>query len=155
MKLKLLNVGAVAVLMLSAGTATAQPQPPGAPPQQDPYKLPGGDTGNNDLSSAASHDQQLFKGTRDYSDAQAAKRGRSVAAKASDIVAGREVRDSKGVPVGSIESVALDGAVVATGTGRVMVPLEAFGKNRQGLVLSVTKAEFDTMVASASAQPAG
>lgn len=44
--------------------------------------------------------------------------------------------------------------MVAAAAGRVKVLLEAFGKDRKGLMLSITKAEFDAAVASAmSASP--
>jgi hypothetical protein len=150
------KAGIAGALILSAGTAFAQMgPPPGGAPSQDPYKLPGGDTGNNDRASNMARDEQIYKGTRDAADRATASRIRAVPAKASDIIVGGEVRDSKGILVGSIESVDPAGAVVTTGTGRVMVPLEAFGKNKKGLLLGVTKSEFDSMVASATTQPAG
>jgi hypothetical protein len=36
-----------------------------------------------------------------------------------------------------------------------MVPAEAFGKNKQGLLIDVTKEQFDALVQGASSQPAG
>ena len=83
------------------------------------------------------------------------KQARAVPASPADVVAGKPVRDSNGNPVGTVESVDGAGAIVATGTGRVVVPLQAFGKNSDGLLLGVTKAEFDALVAGAAGQPAG
>ena len=80
--------------------------------------------------------------------------GGGVAAKPEDIVVGAEVRDQRGVLIGAIESVTMTEAVVVTPAGKVAVPLEAFGKNRKGLLLSTTKAEFDKIVADAN-RPAG
>jgi hypothetical protein len=70
-------------------------------------------------------------------------------ASAADIVAGSQILDKKGVLVGTVDSVDADGVVVATASGRVKVPVEAFGKDSKGLVFGVTKAEFDQMVAGA------
>jgi len=75
---------------------------------------------------------------------------RAVPAKASDVVAGSEVRDSKGVMLGTIDSAGAAEAVVAATGGKVAVPLDSFGKNGKGLLLPVTKAQFDAMVAEAN-----
>ena len=78
------------------------------------------------------------------------KRGdRGVAATPDDLIAGASVYDSKGVELGTIRSVDGSTAVVETAAGAVGVPLEAFGKNRKGLMFAMTKAEFDTIVARA------
>ena len=141
---------------LQATGAAAQGGPaPAGPPQQDPYKPPSGDIDNPNLSNSAIRDEQIFKGTGDAEMDRLAKKARSVAARPSDVVPGREVRDLKGVLVGTVESVDAQGAVIAAGAGRVMVSLEAFGVNKYGLILEITKAEFETLVANATAGPAG
>jgi hypothetical protein len=66
------------------------------------------------------------------------------------VVAGAQLLDKAGVAIGTIESVAADGAVVATLTGKVKVPLEAFGINKKGLLVDLSKKEFDTLVAQAN-----
>jgi hypothetical protein len=75
---------------------------------------------------------------------------RAVPAKPGDVTAGSDVRDSKGVVLGKVESASMSAAVVATEAGKVEVPLEAFGKNSKGLLLALTKADFDKMVAGAN-----
>ena len=55
--------------------------------------------------------------------------------------------------LGVVEAVDSDGAVVSTGPSRVKVPLEAFGKKGDRLMLGITKSEFDKLVAAATATP--
>ena len=114
-----------------------------------------------DPSSSAipSRMDQIADGTRDASDRraqQAARRGDGARpAAVADLVPGAAVNDARGAKLGTIESVATDGAVVAAEAGKVKVPLDAFGKNRGGLLLGLGKAEFDALVAKAQAAPAG
>jgi hypothetical protein len=78
--------------------------------------------------------------------------GATVLATAADVRAGVAVRDQSGGLVGTIESVDASGAVVATGTARAKLPLASFGRNDQGLVISLTKAQLEA--AARQAQPA-
>jgi hypothetical protein len=94
---------------------------------------------------------RLDKAVREEREAAAkAKASRAVPAKPDDVTAGSEVRDSKGVVIGKIESASMAAAVVVADSGKVEVPLEAFGKNNKGLLLAVSKADFDKMVAGAN-----
>jgi hypothetical protein len=61
----------------------------------------------------------------------------------ADIKAGLSVYDEKGGLVGKVESVSPKGAIVNTGDAKAEIALSSFGKNDQGLVVSVTKAEID------------
>jgi hypothetical protein len=45
--------------------------------------------------------------------------------------------------------------VIVTAAGKVKVPLNAFGKNRAGLLIGMTKRDFEALVAKANAMPAG
>jgi hypothetical protein len=74
-----------------------------------------------------------------------------MAATAADVHAGVQVRDQTGGMVGTIESVDATGAVVATGTARAKLPLTSFGRNGQGLVISLTRAQLEA--AAQQAQP--
>ena len=56
--------------------------------------------------------------------------------------------------VGTIESVDATGAVVATGTARAKLPLTSFGRNNQGLVISLTRAQLEAAAQQAAADPA-
>ena len=88
----------------------------------------------------------------------AAKHASVTRATAADIKAGTPVRDVKGVPVGTIAALASnevtadsDQAVVDTGQTKIGVPLAAFGKDDKGLLLSITAAQFNQLVAQAHA----
>jgi hypothetical protein len=78
------------------------------------------------------------------------KRDRARPAKPGEVTAGRAVHDARGVPLGTVESAGMSAAVVATSVGKVEVPLDSFGLNAKGLLLGLTKAEFDALVADAN-----
>lgn len=77
--------------------------------------------------------------------------GPSRPAKAAELTAGATVNDKTGIAMARIEQVDPDGIVVSLGTAKVKVPAEAFGHNKAGLLLDMTKAEFEQVVASANA----
>jgi hypothetical protein len=157
-----------ATAALAAMQAAAQPgsgAPPsgpgttGVPGSNNPYSRPS-DMGETDSATMASATEQLRRGTQAASDARAAERARqvngpAVPAKAADIVAQAAVSDTSGQPVGTIESVDAEGAVIVTAAGKVKVPLIAFGKNKKGLLIGMTKKDFEALVAKANATPAG
>ena len=72
-----------------------------------------------------------------------------VAATAADIKAGASLRDIKGTPIGTIVSVDASQAVVDTGKTKIGVPLIAFGKDDQGLLLGMTSDKFNELIAKA------
>ena len=78
-----------------------------------------------------------------------------VAAAAEDLVAGTPVRDKAGLAIGTIESVDITGVVVVAAGGKVKVPAEAFGKDKNGLLIQMGKTDFDAAVAQANATPNG
>lgn len=78
---------------------------------------------------------------------------RALPASPDDVRTGSEIRDSKGVVIGTVVSLSMSAAVVESSGGKVEVPLESFGKNDKGLLLGMTKAEFDAAVASANSTP--
>jgi hypothetical protein len=80
---------------------------------------------------------------------------KAVPATAADLKAGLSVHDSKGYLIGTIEAVEADGAVVASPDFRVRVPFEGFGKNKAGLILGMTRAEFEAAAAAATGKPVG
>ena len=67
----------------------------------------------------------------------------------ADIKAGSALRDKDGVKIGTVDTVDADGAVVNTGQTKIKVPLTAFGKDDQGLLLGITAARFNELVAKA------
>jgi hypothetical protein len=80
-----------------------------------------------------------------------AKHSGAVAATAADIKAGSPLRDVKGVSIGTVASVEADGVVVDTGQTKIKVPLMAFGKDDRGLLLAITAAKFNELIAQAHA----
>jgi len=95
-------------------------------------------------------------------DRKGTKRPSAVPATAADIKAGAQVRDVKGVPIGTIATlgpneVTADSnqTVIDTGHGKIGVPLSAFGKDDKGLLLSITAQTFNQLVAQANAGTKG
>ena len=74
----------------------------------------------------------------------------TAAATQADIKAGVEVFDNAGVAVGTVQSVTATGAVVASGKLRAEVPTTSFAKNAKGLVIGISKAEFEAAVSKAA-----
>ena len=73
-----------------------------------------------------------------------------VAALAADLSAGATVRDRNGVQVATVEGLEPDGAIVKAGDRLAKLPLDAFGKDDNGLLLAVTAAEFQAAIAASS-----
>jgi hypothetical protein len=71
-------------------------------------------------------------------------------AKASELIAGAIVNDKTGAAIAKIDEVDADGVVVSIGTAKVKVPTDAFGHNRAGLLLDMTRAQFEQIVANAN-----
>ena len=71
------------------------------------------------------------------------KTGQVTLATEADIKTGVSVYDEKGELVGKVDSVSPKGAIVNTGNARAEIALASFGKNDQGLVVSVTKADIE------------
>jgi hypothetical protein len=140
-------VGA-AVTILGASIANAQAgsgQP--APGSGNSTQITAGNRDNN-----AGYNHVVGSGVKSQviDDRPAPKKpGVAAAATAADIKAGSGLRDSQGVKLGTIDSVDADGAVVNTGQTKIKVPLTAFGKDDQGLLLGITAARFNELVAKA------
>ena len=103
--------------------------------------------------SSSAVDQYLQrKSLQDLNDSQRAavsKLGPSRAARKDELTAGAIVNDKTGAAMAKIEQVAADGIVVSMGAAKVKVPAEAFGHNKAGLLLDMTKAQFEQVVAPA------
>jgi len=138
-----------AVIALSAGVAYAQTPPNGGQP------VPG--SGNSTAISGANRDNNaaynhvVGSGVKSQvaDDRPPVKRSAAVPATAADIIAGAALRDSRGAKLGTVDSVDADGAVVNTGQTKIKVPLTAFGKDNQGLLLGITAARFNELVSKA------
>lgn len=71
-------------------------------------------------------------------------------AKLAELAAGALVNDKTGILIAKIDKVDSDGVVVSTGAAKVKIPADAFGHNKAGLLLDMTKAQFDQIVAKAN-----
>lgn len=138
--------GATAAGAQNAGAGSAAP----LPGTGDSTKITQGNRDNN-----AAYNQLI--GASDAKSAAktehpSARRAAAVAATAADIKAGVPLRDIKGVKIGTIASVDATQAVVDTGQTKIGVPLIAFGKDDQGLLLGMTADKFNELVAAAHAK---
>ena len=87
------------------------------------------------------------------------KRASAVLATAADLTPGAQVRDVKGVPIGTIATLGANEviadssqAVIDTGEVKIGVPLSAFGKDKKGLMLGITADKFNELVAQTRAK---
>lgn len=141
----------VAFAAAGASAAGAQQGPGSAAPLPgtgDSTKISQGNRDNN-----AAYNQLVGAGTDKAKKQDRAEAGHApVAATAADIRAGAALRDIKGVKIGTIASVDATQAVVDTGQTKIGVPLIAFGKDDQGLLLGMTADKFNALVAQAHAK---
>jgi hypothetical protein len=118
-----------------------------------PIDIRNTDLGAHDtFSNPDLHDQLLRYRERERSDKireQSKDRGPSRPAKPSELLAGATINDNTGVAMAKIETVDPDGVVVSMGTAKVKVPADAFGHNKGGLLLDMTKAQFEQAMAGA------
>jgi hypothetical protein len=112
----------------------------------------GGDSTERDAARA--REDALAKMRLEERSGKSGKTLRQVPAQPEDVTVGAEVRDKKGLRVGAIEAVSMGSAVLKADGGAVEVPLEALGKDSKGLLIGLTKAEFDKLVAEAN-KPVG
>ena len=74
---------------------------------------------------------------------------RSRPATKDELAVGATVNDKTGVAIAKIAQVDPDGIVLSIGTAKIKVPADAFGHNKAGLLLDMTKAQFEQVVAQA------
>ena len=98
-------------------------------------------------TNAVREDYNRLAGSQDRK--KKGKKVTAVPAKAEEVVAGKVVSSLKGELLGTVEAVEADGAIVTTAKGKVKIPLEGFGRTDQGLVLAISKEEFEAAVVSA------
>lgn len=154
---------AAGVALAAASAADAQGMG-GGPPAAS---LPTGGPRPQDIAASnrqvdADYNTLASRGVKvtnqDRANARPPKRASVGPATAADIKAGAQVRDIKGVPVGTIATLAANEvapdptqAVIDTGQTKIGVPLTAFGKDDKGLLLSITADKFNQLVAQAHA----
>ncbi|HEV7661527.1 MAG TPA: hypothetical protein VGO55_16940 [Allosphingosinicella sp.] len=80
----------------------------------------------------------------------AASAGAIAQATPADLRAGVQVHDESGGLVGTVETADAGGAVINTGVARARIVLSSFGRNNRGLVISMTKAQFEAAASAAN-----
>ena len=143
------SVGVAALAL--AGAASAQ-QGGGPPP------VPQGGARSQDVAAAnrqvdSDYNTLAGRGVEviDKSRADSRQKSALVApATAVDLTAGASVRDVSGTPVATIERLEADGAVVRAEDRLAKLPLQAFGKDDQGLLLGITADQFKAAIAETS-----
>lgn len=139
-------------LAVSGATMASAQMGPGSasplPGTGDSTKISSGNRANN-----AEYNHLISSGdpSAAKSDEGSTKRSAAVPATVADLKAGSRLRDVKGVAIGTIASVDADGAIVDTGQTKIKIPVVAFGKDDKGLLLGITAARFNDLVAKAKA----
>jgi hypothetical protein len=105
--------------------------------------------GNRENNAAYNHVLATGVKSQNAEDRPTAQKKSAGPATSADIKTGASLRDKDGVPIGTIDTVEADGAVVNTGQTKIKVPLVAFGKDGRGLLLGITAARFNELVAKA------
>ncbi len=159
MKLTRTLLAAVAVSAFAVPAAAQDPAapaatPPVAPATTAPAEQPMIPPANPTATDAPAQPgpmadpvQQPTTQTAPAAPAQAATATSTpIPATAADLVAGAQVLDQQGQPVGTIETADATGAVVSTGNARGRLNLDAFYKNERGLLIGYSRAQFEGLV---------
>jgi hypothetical protein len=144
--MRMFELAAIAAALTLAGAAHAQvsgnPAPSAPPP---PPEIRGPDTRDAEFNRMRSEVADRAAGpTRSL---------RPVPVSPEDVTPGSDVRDSKGVVIGSIERVGMGFAVIVSPGGKIEVEFASLAKNNKGLLINMPKAKFDAIVAG-SRKPA-
>lgn len=149
----LVSMGGTALALASAASAQMAGGPPagsvptGGPRSQD--VAASNRQLDSDYNTLAGRGVKVTNKSRDLTQ-PTKKKPSAVPATAADIQAGMVVRDVKGVQVATIERLDGDDAVVMAGTKLAKLPINAFGKDKAGLMIGITAAEFQTAIAGSS-----
>ena len=140
---------AVGVMILPASPALAQQAPAGAAPGGEPLLVKSQEP---DLSTdARSLEDVRYKMDRKNRDTTRGKKDQARPAQLTDILPGKEVHDTSGQVIALVDKVEGSEAILRSGATVVKVPVEGFGINKKGLLLNLTKPQFDQMVATLAA----
>lgn len=145
----------LALLGAIASPTFAQQSPPSAPSdptgavKSETYGMPG--TINNPVDDYMQQKTLNNLPNRQGDGASERKLGPARPAKPNELTAGATINDKTGVAMATIAQIDPDGVVVSTPTGKVKIPSDAFGHNKGGLLLDMTKAQFEQIVTKANA----
>jgi len=146
----LVRIAPVALILI-ATAASAQSGSFSPPPLSAP-SAPAGSTAADDAATRSMAGERRWQtdAVREAEQPTPTRKGAARPAKPADLTNGATVADAKGEEIGYIKAVDSDGVVVATQTGQVKVPTDAFGKNSKGLLIGISKADFDKLVAQSA-----
>lgn len=143
--MRVLKMTALAAAFTIAGVAHAQVSPGAPPPAPGPSSLP-----NNPEFRGPDEKAHDFLRMRDEVAGRRAGPTRSphpVPVHPDDVTTGTKVRDSRGRLIGTIGAVGDGFAVVESEGGKIEVGFDSLAKNNKGLLINMTKAKFDDIVA--------
>ena len=120
------------------------PQAGGVDVRADPY---------NSTNAGAQYLQRKQSENLPTETTPAGKLGPARPAKADELAAGAIVNDKVGVIIAKIDQIDPDGVVVSTGATKIKIPADAFGHNKAGLLLDMTKTQFDELVRRTNPSP--
>lgn len=148
MRIQLLIVGA-GLLVLGSGTALAQaaPRMPTLGPNASAVV-----NGTREQMQGYNHVVSNLDHGQPANGAKSAGAVRKVVA--AEIIVGAAIRDMNGQAIGKVASVDADGVVIDTGSMKVKVPLIAFGRDNNGLLIGITAQKFAELTSKAHAQSA-
>jgi len=78
---------------------------------------------------------------------------RPVPVRPKEILQGLEVHDAKGLVVGKVEAVGDGFATVSSAIGSVEVDFSSFAKNKNGILINMTKSKIDSLMARSHPAP--
>jgi hypothetical protein len=136
--LKFAAVAAALTLASAAHAQTGAPPPPAPSPQPSAPEFRGPDDRVTDFNRLNAQVSRPVPGPT--------RSTRPVPISPEDVTQGREVRDSKGVLIGTVERVGMTFAVIASPDGRIEVEFASIAKNNKGLLINMPKARFDAIV---------
>lgn len=148
-----LVIAAATTAICFAAPAAAQVGPGAGGVQPAPGSGNSSVMANNSREESSSYNRVIGKVGSDPVGTEKVKRAskaKAVPATAADIVPGAAVSDAKGVALGTIEKIDGDSAILIYSTGKIRYPLVGFGKDPQGLVISLSTQDFLALVAKAS-----
>ena len=68
----------------------------------------------------------------------------------ADVTRGATVSGSDGAVIGKVESVSADAATISTGKARAQIPFASIGKTDKGLVIAMSKTQFEAAASGKS-----
>ena len=77
------------------------------------------------------------------------------AATAADMAPGATVRDSEGVPIGTVDSVVESGVILLTDGRKVKLAVDSLGKDAKGLQIGITASELKAMIGNSASAASG